>query len=306
MAAIIQPIWKDFYFEVNGDYVDYTVSYRPSYSQQMQVIYRGRAYARPGGGNLIQWSINDIAANYLRNVFPYQLTHGSAVYNMGSEGMHLFAVTYGGVTDEIVFFNDWSHIEVPDGQYRQVVQIVDVVDRRIPLIITSDDDAAARQTNDVYWVRNAVETIGGFTWKTVDTCYRYALYFLNAFGGWSLMNLEAVKALQDYDREVAKRIVTGDRDIESLPRRNSVAYVNQVTQRWTAKTPYLTDDQAAKMWHLLGTNNAFLFDMEATPMLPVPVLVTNGTAEEKTYRNQGAKRVRYDISLTLAQDRLRR
>ena len=148
-----------------------------------------------------------------------------------------------------------------------------------------------------------------------DTCYRYALYFLNAFGGWSVIYLEAVKERDKYDRKTAKRAY-----FTGLPRssagsvamytppnllaRGTVNYANEVTKGWDAKTPYLTDELAAKIWHLVGTTDAYLYDMETGVLSPVNV--DNTSWEAQTYRNQGIKRPRYDINLTLAQDRLRR
>ena len=187
-----------------------------------------------------------------------------------------------------------------------------IIDCRMPNIYTGlSKFSPQRAYNAVSWAAPGA-TVSGFITQPdgerapyrqstdVQTCYRYVLYFLSAFGGWSFLYLEAVKEFQDYARQTAKRLY----DASDLKARGDVNYVNQVTKRWTAKTPYFTDDQAAKMWHVAGTTAAYLFDMETATWNPVNV--TNAQWDGKTYRNEGGKRVRYDINLTLAQDRLRR
>lgn len=294
---MIQPIWKDYLFTANGDYIDYTVSLNGT------VIYRGRAYKRPGASQ-IEWSINDVAANYLQNDFPTLPSIGTASYTTErAKGLQQFTVAYGDISRPIKFLNDWSYVAVTDNVWRQLLQIFDVVDIRLPFLITKPyEDLSVGQLNEMSTYDGPGGSYTGtLSWKVgQNTCWRYALYFLNAFGGWSFIYLEAVKALEDYDRKTAKRLYNSS----DLKARGAVNYVNEVTRRWNAKTPYLTDDQASKMWHVLGTTSAYLFDMETQQVTPVNV--TNGSMEEKTYRNQGAKRVRYDINLTLAQDRLRR
>lgn len=302
---ILVPIWKDYILTAPGDYVDYTVSLGD------EIIYRGRAYKRPGDAQ-VSWSINSIAADYLRPVWPgfpaaMNYPHQDNVQGTGAQR---FIVSYNGTSQELTFYNDWSYSEpATAATYDQTVIIFPDYDVRIPLFqcFATPNWAPTPGARYLQRIIRYVRVDGGGTfrdeyvdYRAVHTCYRYVLFFVNAYGGWSFIYLENLKALQDYDRKTAKRTIVNagpsDREI--------VDYVNQVTQRWTAKTPYLTDAQAAKMWHVLGTVSAYLYDMDNDVLTAVNV--TNGTAEEKTYRNQGAKRVRYDISLTLAQDRLRR
>lgn len=304
---IVVPIWKDYILTASGDYVDYTVSL------DGEIIYRGRAYKRPGASQ-IEWSINSIAADYLRPVwpgFPADMEH-SGENRIVSTGAKRFVVEYGNTSQELTFCNDWSYVAAygsGNSADMQSVVIFPDYDRRIPLFQTwsTYNDISRPDAVDLQIVNRLVRTSigivtaeGSVVVRPVDTCYRHVLFFVNAFGGWSFIYLEALKAQEDYDRKTAKRIYSS----ADATARGAVDYVNEVTRRWTAKTPYLTDAQAAKMWHVLGTVAAYLYDMQGGQLTPVSV--TDGRFEEKTYRNQGAKRVRYDISLTLAQDRLRR
>lgn len=185
-----------------------------------------------------------------------------------------------------------------------------VLDCRMPFIETLGDPWRKDFRNYVIWSGTAyyvgiiIQPDGVWAYYAQApgrrTCYDYALYFLSAWGGWSFLYLDAVKPSQNYDRKTAKRVY----DSADLRAFGTVNYVNEITQAWDAKSPYFDDEQASKFWHVAGTTKAYLFDMEAGTWTPVNV--ANTSWDGKTYRNQGAKRVRYDIKLTLAQDRLRR
>lgn len=289
----MQPIWKDLILTAAGDSAEYAVLLDGA------VVYTGKAYRRPGAA-AVEFTVNSIAADYLRNAFPVLPDPSADSYGEQTNGAaRRFVVSTAGGTTAVTFVNDWSFEDVTDDQWRQLLQIFDEVDARLPLVFSrcgSDPVNVVRVTTEP-----ASITTGPLTWTVgASTCYRYALYFLNAFGGWSFIYLEAVKAAEDYARKTAKRFYhTND-----AAARGAVNYVNEVTRRWTAKTPYLTDDQAAKIWHLAGTTAAVLYDMQTGEALPVNV--TAGGWEEQTYRNRGAKRPRYDLEFTLAQDRLRR
>lgn len=286
----MQPIWKDYKLTAAGDAVDYVVYLDGA------AVYHGRAYRRPGAA-LVEWSINDIAADYLANEFPTIPASGTTM--QACKAWREFTVEAGGASTAMQYINDWSYKAVADNQWRQLLQIFDTVDARLPLVYTANNPTPANVIHIADGEGNV--TTGPLRWRVgAATCWRWALYFLNAFGGWSFIYLEAVKPVQDYARKTAKRVYSSD----DLTARGAVQYLNQITQRWTAKTPYLTDAQAAQMWHVLGTTAAVLFDMATGEQFPVNV--TDGGAEQQTYRNQGAKRPRYDINLTLAQDRLRR
>lgn len=290
----MQPIWKDFIITAPGDSAEYAVLLDGA------VIYTGKAYRRPGA-SAVEFTVNSVAADYLRNAFPVLPPAGvDAVTEQANDAARAFAVSTAAGTTAVTFVNDYSFDDaVTDNQWRQLLQIFADVDARLPLVFSrvgSDPVNVIRVTTTP-----ATITTGPLTWKLgAETCYRYALYFLNAFGGWSFVYLEAVKAAEDYARKTAKRFYrTND-----ATARGSVNYVNEVTLRWTAKTPPLNDEQAGKIWHLSGSVAAVLYDMATAEAFPVNV--TAGSWEEQTYRNQGAKRPRYDIELTLAQDRLRR
>ena len=57
------------------------------------------------------------------------------------------------------------------------------------------------------------------------------------------------------------------------------------------------------MWHVTGSVQAFLLDMEAGEMLPV--VMTDGSWTERRYA-LGKRRVEYTLGCRLAQEEIRR
>ena len=83
-----------------------------------------------------------------------------------------------------------------------------------------------------------------------------------------------------------------------------VTFANEVSKKWTLRTGFLTDEQSAKMYNVLGTTRAILQDLNTNKRYPVAV--TNSSYEEQTYRGNGNKMAQYEINVELAQQHIRR
>lgn len=141
----------------------------------------------------------------------------------------------------------------------------------------------------------------GAMYSFADTCARYALYYVNAYGGWDTLVMDGIdEERDDLTRHEASRVY----DNTDMQNRGTVNYVNEIQKSWTLRTGYLTDEQAGRMHHLLNSVQVYLYDMESGTF--VPVVLDGTTTEYKTYRNQGRKLVSYEIQVRLAQDRIRR
>lgn len=148
----------------------------------------------------------------------------------------------------------------------------------------------------------AIEVQGtGAMYSFADTCARYALYYVNAYGGWDTLVMDGIdEERDDLTRHEASRVYVNT----DMQNRGTVNYVNEIQKSWTLRTGYLTDEQAGRMHHLLNSVQVYLYEMESGNFLPV--VLTGTSTEYKTYRNQGRKLVSYEIQVRLAQDRIRR
>ena len=144
----------------------------------------------------------------------------------------------------------------------------------------------------------------GPEYVVLPSCSRYALYYRNAFGGIDFMLVKGpVTRTEGYVRNTAGRHI--DKALRGLAyQRGVVSYRNDVTVRWTLPLGTLTDDEASRVWHLSGSTEVWLYDRVADYW--TPVRITDAENIDKTFRNQGRKRVEYTITAETAQERLRR
>lgn len=133
-----------------------------------------------------------------------------------------------------------------------------------------------------------------------DTCKRYALYYRNAYGGYDSLLLDGAKRAEDYTRATigrwADNSVAGQREVFD--------YRNDIEEAWTMRIGGLTDAQAERMPQVIGSTDAYLCDLNTDTLIPLNL--TDAACEVKTYRNQGGKRIDYQITAKRAQKRERR
>lgn len=133
-----------------------------------------------------------------------------------------------------------------------------------------------------------------------DTCKRYALYYRNAYGGYDSLLLDGAKRAENYTRATigrwADNSVAGQREVFD--------YRNDIEEAWTMRIGGLTDAQAERMPQVIGSTDAYLCDLNTDTLIPLNL--TDAACEVKTYRNQGGKRIDYQITAKRAQKRERR
>ena len=144
-------------------------------------------------------------------------------------------------------------------------------------------------------------TVAGLTYEIMPDCYKYALYYLNAYGGWDCLLVDGGdKSTDNYTRSTFKQ----EYDNTVPSNRGTVNYLNTISRTVSLGTGYMTDAESAKMHHLVGSTNVYLYDIMNDELRPV-VMSTNSLVK-KTYRNNGAQLVRYDFNVELAQQMSRR
>ena len=144
-------------------------------------------------------------------------------------------------------------------------------------------------------------TIGNSTFKVVTECAEYALYYVNAYGGWDCLLIEGNTLEADTLTRYTREIVYDNNDIQNRGVQN---YVNEITKGFTFQTGLLKDDQGKRMHHLINSTDVYLYDIANGQMIPVNVSVN--TCEYKTFKNQGNRFAQYTIQVEVAQNRIRR
>ncbi len=144
-------------------------------------------------------------------------------------------------------------------------------------------------------------TIGNTTYNVSDGCHRYAIHYINAYGGWDALLIEGNDLREDTLTRNTREMVYDNRAMANRGKQN---YVNEITCKYTLHTGWLSDDESLRMHHLLNSTEVYLEDIAEGGFHPVTI--TNTSCQYKTYKNNGGSLVNYEISVELSQNRLRR
>lgn len=311
-------IWKDYEVSFgNIAETDYTIEVPGT-----GTIFAGHAVRRPDAAQLTV-RINDVCADYLLHTVPSV----SSKVSTAEDSAVTFAVKDGGGTtvDTVQFVADWSfdYDHAPSALADPVNGRVSAAQALVLSVLGSSAVTASLSYKDgttgsvsvsasagpVQVVSIPLDgyadldtvTVGGKTYKVVEGCHRYALLYVNAFGGWDTLLMEGRDGIEDgYDRHTMKRAYNNG--VKSA--RGTVEYVNEVTRRWTLRTGWLTDAQSFRMHHVLGSVHVYLYDIADASL--TPVVITDTACDYKTYKGNGGRLTQYAITAELAQDITRR
>lgn len=344
MAVTYLPIWKDKSVALgSADYADYEVRLN---SSSGEAVFSGRAYKRPGAAGPVA-RINDICWQYMSpNIPASSLLNGiskpyvnllartfSVVYYTGGAWVEAEAVT---------FYADWSYdydYTIPaNSKLTDPVRLV--LDQRQALIQSVLEDIADENkihtvmTDGTTGVATLIGTAGpgGYVVNLADTDHlgvlrsvqvgtgptfaveqgcgpRWALHYINAYGGWDSILLTG-KALRT-DALTRHTLITGY-DNAVRTNRGTFDYAVEYDADWEMHTDWLTEDEASRMHHVLNTPFGWLQDLGPVvtgsypPIVLQPVVLTNTDTPYKTRRTEGGVLIQYTINLRIAQQFVRR
>lgn len=144
-------------------------------------------------------------------------------------------------------------------------------------------------------------SVGRSTFQVVTECAKYALYYVNAHGGWDSLLIEGETLEADTLKRYTREMVYDNRDVQNRGIQN---YVNEITKGFTFHTGWLLGEQGERMHHLINSTNVYLYDIANEQMIPVTIPTT--TCEYRNFHNQGNRLVDYTIQVQVAQNRIRR
>ena len=331
------PIWKDFEVTLGtGDYADFTIRTSTSATD---TIYTGRSYKKPGA-TYCKVIINDICADYMKQVFPNLAATDGLQAN--TDYIKTFYV-YEGSTQKasVQFLYDYSYdYELSDEviTYSMALPIDGIIDIRMPLLRTMrtgtcimvygevesaynlsfnlsfdvENDVSSTISGLGTYKRNSSptdaghgivfeETSGWTYYLFKDTCAKYALYYVNEYGGWDFFVFQGGYKRTDKYKKLEMKRANNNATSDA---REITNYANELTFALDLKTHLLTDYQASKMHHLLGSTNVYLYDLEE--QRAYSAVIKDNQCEYKTYKNEGYKMVQYTVSVEIAKEMTRR
>lgn len=327
------PIWKDYIVDLGapasaGAGVPFYIYSVPKAAS----IYSGLAYVKPGESTA-KVRINDICADYIRNYFLEQ--PDSSIPAVAQ--FKVYATTSGSAVQkaDVTFYNDWSYdpdyitlmglsfpvvltfgqnqfipCSIMPGESVGTATIIlasgrtEIYTPTKSRTIEVGHSSVTQYFGDPYVVpMDAFPGAKSVTWKgrtylPSKACPQYALYYLNAYGGWDALPIEGRTVRSDaVDRFVTEQMY----DNSNPTARGKVNFLNELAPSFSFRTGWLTDAQSARMHHLLNSPQVFVHDLESNTVQPI--VLTGKTTEYKQYHGLLHS---YAIEAELAQDRIRR
>jgi hypothetical protein len=324
------PIWKD----TTASYVTMGDSQAFNISVNGKTIYNGRLVKKPGEIGLTTY-VNRLVKDYLSAKIDFvrgQIIHAQDYY---VRDFTISPATTAGVSAYKVYC-DYGDEEggVADSTLSVIWRpMFNVVDPRQILFCTFADLSNNTSRNVEVRLRkgkrilaeslpNKVQTfthqlsqsmvgdiidiiddMGGVilaSYEVRNTCAEYALYYLNAHGGYDHLLISGTTLRSD---NIKRTEITRVVDNTTLKHgRNDVH--TEITRTWRLNTGHLTDAQWAKTHHLLGSTHVFLHNLDSGEI--VPVVIKANKADFNTYRNKGRRMSQLSIDVEESTKRERR
>ena len=324
------PIWKD----TIADYLTMGDSQTFTISVDGMTIYNGRLVKKPGKAGLTTY-VNRLVKDYLSAKIDFKKRE--AIHSQ-DDYIREFAInpaTVMGVS-AYKFYCDYGYEDgaVKDNALSVISRpLSNVVDSRQILFCTFAD-LSENATNLVKvrlrngehilaeslpnkvqtftprlspsMVGDIIDIVDDMTGKVLasyevrNTCAEYALYYLNAHGGYDHLLIYGTSKRSDNIKRTEITRVVNNTTLKHG--RNDVH--TEITRTWRLNTGHLTDTQWAKIHHLLGSTHVFLHHLDTDEI--VPVVIKANKADFNTYRNNGRKMSQLSIDVEESTKRERR
>lgn len=137
--------------------------------------------------------------------------------------------------------------------------------------------------------------------RVKNKCINYALYYLNARGGWDSFAIQGSGLKKENITTYTTDRAYNNNTMEFEQMRN----VTEIQTTYELNTHYLTDEQSKKLVkHLLGSNMVYLHDF--TEGRIKPVVIQDKALTYQTYQTNGKKLAQYKITVAESQIKHRR
>lgn len=314
----MEHIWKDYYLTLPAA-EDGGTNWRVRKDNALgEIIAQGFAVTRPGE-TAPRVRLNAIAADLLYGM-PVFSGSGATFPPMSAT---LFVEYYTGSSwedvDTIAFCNDWSYEDI-DPIYgidrpislevmRGGLLLIPVIDEEavsIQAVFTKEDGTTYSKSYDIQRNPDTIDTDWPIGQVVINLAaepqavrvsilhnydivcgHRYQLIYRNEFGGWEQFTPARYETMSDgYNRH----------NIETADGVSTIA--GEIERGIRFRTGVLTAEGAGNVHHLLGAVQVYLHDVNTGAT--APVVLTDTSAEYKTFRNQGGQRVEYTFGIRLA------
>ena len=282
--------WEDVILQRTESVFDYRIYNRTN------LIFQGRAYKRPNA-DTNDIKLNKIFENYLSNSINDLLNSGETE-DTGVNASKVFQImkldSDGTETliDEYTILYDWSY----DFRFRgQDTDLSRPINGRYVAgmykMDTTVDGKSGTVTNSL--------TEGNY--NVLADCGEYALYYLNAYGGWDALLIDGTVLKKSTITQY-----TTDRNYDNNKIEfEQMKYINEIQDAYEINTGFLTDEQAANLSNnLIPSKEVYLHFLNEDKL--IPVLITDTNVTYQTYQTNNLQMPQYKINVKESQIKLRK
>ena len=282
--------WEDVILQRTESVFDYRIYNRTN------LIFQGRAYKRPNA-DTNDIKLNKIFENYLSNSINDLLNSGepedtgvnaSKVFQI----MKLDADGTETLIDEYTILYDWSY----DFRFRGAnTDLSRPINRRYVAGMYKMDTTVDGKSGTV------TNSLNGDTYNVLADCGEYALYYLNAYGGWDALLIDGTVL----KKSTITQYTTDKNYNNSRIEFEQVKYINEIQDAYEINTGFLTDEQAANLSkNLIPSKEVYLHFLNDNKI--VPVLITDTSVTYQTYQTNNLQMPQYKINVKESQVKLRK
>lgn len=289
--ANAQPIWKDYYITLN------TYDSPVNYSIQLdgETIFYGKAWCPPAHDeSTFKVKINHICENYLSNDFNAFASVSSNGMNFtlkdAAKSFQIINEDRNTLIDTVTFVYDWSYDH--DVLYNGTVQMSHPINRK-----GKDGMYFFQTTFNGNSVQNhvSIDTINGYT-LTNDCTSKWALYYLNRYGGWDSYLIDGYVSKKD---SFNRKAVLADYNNNTIQFGNR-PYLTEVNTNYEIHTGWMNERESEIFAaNVLQSTRVYLHNLETHDI--IPVIITDADALYKNKNNTGRKLLNYTINALASQ-----
>ena len=291
MANNVKPIWQDYYVSFN------TANSPVNYSIQLngEAIFYGKAWCPPAHNKeTYQSKINTICENYLSNElqgFASITTNGKTIqHNDAIKTFQVINEDTNQVIDEVTFVYDWS--------YDSNVNYANTINLSKPINGKGKDGMYYFQTtcNGSMLSTYASKSPTNDYEIVYDCNSKWALYYLNRYGGWDSYLIEGYVSKKDSFARNAVNLHYNNTTTEF----GTTPYLTTVTSLYEIRTGWMNERESEIMAsNVFQSTRVFLHNLETDDV--IPVVMTDADVLYKNHKNSGRKLLNYTINVVASQ-----
>lgn len=282
--------WEDVILQRTESVFDYRI-----YNKN-NLIFQGRAYKRPNA-DTNDIKLNKIFENYLSNSIN-GLLNTDETENISVNASKVFQImkldSDGTETliDEYTILYDWSY----DFRFRGQ-------DTDLSRPINGHYVAGMYKMNTTVNGQSGTVTnsLTKGNYNVLADCGEYALYYLNAYGGWDALLIDGTVL----KKSIIKQYTTDRNYDNNKIEFEQTKYINEIQNAFEINTGFLTDEQAANLSNsLIPSREVYLHILSENKI--IPVLITDSNVIYQTYQTNNLQMPQYKINVKESQIKLRK